>query len=152
MGIDENDIPRHAHKRGTYTKGQPYQSNVEGSDSNCSFHYIGTDGTLLLPELRAQLLSACRSTPESLNFDAFIREQLVRLKSLLNAEWPEVANVEIIQGGLPKTATCALLAAQQELRRMERPQSVEQLAEDLVRATILTWTEDGCAAEPRISG
>ena len=31
VGQDENGVPRHAHKRSTYTVGQSYRGNVEGS-------------------------------------------------------------------------------------------------------------------------
>lgn len=57
VGLDENGVPRHAHKRGTYTRGEPYKGNVEGSDPNCSFHYLGTDDTLYVFEAPVDLLS-----------------------------------------------------------------------------------------------
>lgn len=57
VGLDENGVPRHAHKRGTYTQGEPYKGNVEGSDPKHSFHYIGTDDTLYVFEAPIDLLS-----------------------------------------------------------------------------------------------
>ncbi|QNO17615.1 MULTISPECIES: DUF3991 and toprim domain-containing protein [Eubacteriales] len=57
VGVDENSIPRHAHKRGTYTKGEPYKGNVEGSDPKYSFHYIGEDDTLYVFEAPIDMLS-----------------------------------------------------------------------------------------------
>ena len=32
VGFDSDGIPRHAHKRGTCQKGQPFKGNVEGCD------------------------------------------------------------------------------------------------------------------------
>lgn len=57
VGLDENGIPRHAHKRGTYTKGNPYKGNVEGSDPRYSFHWIGEDDTLYVFEAPVDMLS-----------------------------------------------------------------------------------------------
>jgi hypothetical protein len=57
VGLDENGIPRHAHKRGTYTKGEAYKGNVEGSDPKYSFHWIGKRGTLYVFEAPVDMLS-----------------------------------------------------------------------------------------------
>lgn len=57
VGLDENGIPRHAHKRGTYTKGEAYKGNVEGSDPKYSFHCIGKSGTLYVFEAPVDMLS-----------------------------------------------------------------------------------------------
>lgn len=57
VGMDENGIPRHAHKRGTYTKGKPYKDNVEGSDPCYSFHWIGKSETLYVFEAPVDMLS-----------------------------------------------------------------------------------------------
>lgn len=56
-GLDENGVPRHAHKRGTYTKGEPYKGNVEGSDPKYSFHWIGKSDTLYVFEAPVDMLS-----------------------------------------------------------------------------------------------
>lgn len=64
VGLDENGVPRHAHKRGTYTRGEPYKGNVEGSDPNCSFHYLGTDDTLYVFEAPVDLLSFITLSPK----------------------------------------------------------------------------------------
>ena len=39
VGMDENGIPRHAHKKSTAT-GSAFRINVEGSDPAYSFHYL----------------------------------------------------------------------------------------------------------------
>ncbi|MCL2697560.1 MAG: DUF3991 and toprim domain-containing protein [Oscillospiraceae bacterium] len=40
VGCDENSVPKHAHKRGTYSEGG-YRGNVEGSDPRYCFRHIG---------------------------------------------------------------------------------------------------------------
>jgi hypothetical protein len=57
VGMDENSVPRHAHKRGTYTQGEPYKGNVEGSDPKYSFHRIGESGVLHVFEAPVDMLS-----------------------------------------------------------------------------------------------
>ena len=57
VGLDENGIARHAHKRGTYTQGEPYKGNVEGSDPRYSFHWTGKSDRLYVFEAPVDLLS-----------------------------------------------------------------------------------------------
>lgn len=57
VGLDENGVARHAHKRGTYTQCDPYKGNVEGSDPKYSFHWIGKSGTLYVFEAPVDMLS-----------------------------------------------------------------------------------------------
>ncbi|BAE86422.1 DUF3991 domain-containing protein [Desulfitobacterium hafniense] len=57
VGLDENGVPRHAHKRGTYTQGEPYKGNVEGSDPKYSFHRMGESDTLYVFEASVDMLS-----------------------------------------------------------------------------------------------
>lgn len=57
VGLDENGIARHAHKRGTYTQGKAYKGNVEGSDPKYSFHWIGKSDTLYVFEAPVDMLS-----------------------------------------------------------------------------------------------
>ncbi|OCN02080.1 hypothetical protein A7X67_04925 [Clostridium sp. W14A] len=57
VGLDENGTARHAHKRGTYTQGEPYKGNVEGSDPRYSFHWIGKSDRLYVFEAPVDMLS-----------------------------------------------------------------------------------------------
>lgn len=57
VGLDENGIARHAHKRGTYNQGEPYKGNVEGSNPRYSFHWIGKSDRLYVFEAPVDLLS-----------------------------------------------------------------------------------------------
>lgn len=57
VGRDEHGIARHAHKRSTNSFGSSFRMNVESSDPRCSFHHVGTDGTLFVFEAPIDLMS-----------------------------------------------------------------------------------------------
>ena len=57
VGYDAGGVPRHAHKRGTYTLGTPFKGNVEGCDPRYSFHWIGQSDTLYVFEAPIDMLS-----------------------------------------------------------------------------------------------
>lgn len=65
VGLDENGIPRHAHKRSTNSYGKTFRINVEGSDPKHSFHWLGGDKTLYVFEAPIDLLSYISLNPES---------------------------------------------------------------------------------------
>ncbi len=56
VGMDEQGVPRHAHKRGTYSDST-YKGNVDGSDPRYSFHRIGTGDTFCIFEAPIDMLS-----------------------------------------------------------------------------------------------
>lgn len=64
VGVDENNIPRHAHKRGLYTAGNNFRGNVAGCDPAYSFHYIGTTSRLYVFEAPIDLLSYITLYPQ----------------------------------------------------------------------------------------
>ena len=57
VGLDENEVARHAHKRGIYTLGQAYKGNVDSCDPRHSFHWLGESGHLYVFEAPVDLLS-----------------------------------------------------------------------------------------------
>ncbi len=64
VGLDENEIARHAHKRGIYTLGQPYKGNVDGCDPRHSFHWLGESEHLYVFEAPIDLLSFITLHPQ----------------------------------------------------------------------------------------
>ena len=56
VGVDEEGIPRHAHKRGSSGKSG-YKGNIESSNPNYSFHYIGTSNKIFVFEAPIDMLS-----------------------------------------------------------------------------------------------
>lgn len=57
VGMDENGVPRHAHKRSTNTKGKNFRQNVSGSDARYPFHWKGFSERLFVFEAPIDLLS-----------------------------------------------------------------------------------------------
>lgn len=57
VGVDENGVPRHAHKRGTYTLGESFKGNEENCDSRYSFHYTGASDRIYVFEAPIDMLS-----------------------------------------------------------------------------------------------
>lgn len=57
-------FPVTGHKRGLYTMGQSYRGNIEGSDPQHSFHYLGGDDTLYVFEAPIDLLSYISLFPD----------------------------------------------------------------------------------------
>ena len=62
VGVDENGVPRHAHKRGT---AGSYQGNVSGSRPSYSFHWVGTGDTLFVFEAPIDMLSYITLHPDN---------------------------------------------------------------------------------------
>ena len=56
VGYDEEDIPRHAHKRSTLAQGG-FRGNVEGSDPKYTFHYLGQSNQIYVFEAPIDMLS-----------------------------------------------------------------------------------------------
>lgn len=57
VGYDADGIARHAHKRGTYTQGEPFKGNVDGCDPRYSFHYTSQSDMVYVFEAPIDLLS-----------------------------------------------------------------------------------------------
>ena len=57
VGYDAEGVARHAHKRGTYTKGEAFKGNEEGCDPRYSFHWIGQSDIVYVFEAPIDMLS-----------------------------------------------------------------------------------------------
>jgi len=57
VGLDENGVARHAHKRGIYTNGKGFKENIDSSDPCYSFHLRGTSDRLYVFEAPIDMLS-----------------------------------------------------------------------------------------------
>lgn len=57
VGFNHQGIARHAHMKGTYTNGESFRLNVEGSDPACGFGYCGNGSKLYVFEAAIDLLS-----------------------------------------------------------------------------------------------
>lgn len=72
VGIDENGIPRHAHKLGIYTKGKKFKGNIERSDPCYSFNYIGKSNKLYVFEAPIDMLSYITMYPKNWQYYSYI--------------------------------------------------------------------------------
>ena len=64
VGFDQDGVARHAHKRGTYTQGEPFKGNVDGCDPRYSFHHNGQSDTVYVFEAPIDLLSFLSLYPQ----------------------------------------------------------------------------------------
>lgn len=72
LGMDENGIPRHAHRRSTNTYGKSFRINEEGSLPQYSFHHIGTDNKLYAFEAPIDMLSYITLHPENWQSHSYV--------------------------------------------------------------------------------
>lgn len=57
VGYDADGTARHAHKRGSHTKGDAFKGNVDGSDPRYSFRHLGKGNTVYVFEAPIDMLS-----------------------------------------------------------------------------------------------
>jgi hypothetical protein len=95
VGCDADGIPRHAHKRGTYTGGKSYKGNVEGCDPRFSFHYTGTGSKIFVFEAPIDMLSFITLHPENWQQQSYVSLCGVAEHALLEQlqEHPHIRNV-----------------------------------------------------------
>ena len=72
VGYDAQGTARHAHKRGTYTRGEPFKGNVEGGDPRYSFHWIGRSDTVYVFEAPIDMLSFITMCQDSWNEHSYV--------------------------------------------------------------------------------
>ena len=83
MGIDENRIPRHAHKQGIYTKGKKFKGNIESSDPCYSFNYIGKSNKLYVFEVPINILSFITMYQKDWQYDSYVSLCVVSEQAML---------------------------------------------------------------------
>lgn len=72
VGLDENSVSRHAHKRGLYTAGNSFKGNVDGCNPAYSFHHIGTSNRLYVFEAPIDMLSFITLYPKDWQKHSYI--------------------------------------------------------------------------------
>ena len=79
VGLDENGVARHGHKRGTatYGKNQSFRGNIEGSDPLYPFHYKGSSNKVYVFEAPIDMLSYI-----SLNKEYWMENSYIALNGL----------------------------------------------------------------------
>ncbi len=85
VGVDENSVPRQAHKRGTATFGKSFRQTVEGSDTKYSFSHFGESGKLFIFEAPIDMLSYLTLHPENWQNHSYIAMNGVYENAVLTA-------------------------------------------------------------------
>ncbi len=85
VGIDENGVPRQAHKRGTATFGKSFRQTVEGSDTKYSFSHFGKSEKLFVFEAPIDMLSYLTLHPENWQEHSYIAMNGVYENAVLTA-------------------------------------------------------------------
>ena len=85
VGVDENNVPRQAHKRGTATFGKSFRQTVEGSDTKYSFSHFGESGKLFIFEAPIDMLSYLTLNPENWQQNSYIAMNGVYENAVLTA-------------------------------------------------------------------
>ena len=85
VGIDENGIPRQAHKRSTATFGKSFRMTCTGSDTRYSFAHFGKSDRLFVFEAPIDMLSFLTLYPQNWQEHSYIATNGVYEKALLHA-------------------------------------------------------------------
>lgn len=85
VGVDENGVPRQAHKRSTSTFGKSFRQTVEGSDTKYSFAHFGESEKLFIFEAPIDMLSYLTLNPENWHKHSYIAMNGVYENAVLTA-------------------------------------------------------------------
>lgn len=72
VGYDAGGTARHAHKRGSYTKGDAFKGNVDGSDPRYSFRHLGKGNTVYVFEAPIDMLSFITLHPKGWQENSYV--------------------------------------------------------------------------------
>ncbi len=85
VGIDEDGVPRQAHKRGTATFGKSFRQTVEGSDTKYSFSHFSKSNKLFVFEAPIDMMSYLTLNPENWQNHSYIAMNGVYENAVLTA-------------------------------------------------------------------
>ncbi|MCM1233571.1 MAG: DUF3991 and toprim domain-containing protein [Ruminococcus flavefaciens] len=85
VGLDENGVPRQAHKRSMSTFGKSFRQTVEGSDTKYSFAHFGKSEKMFVFEAPIDMLSYLTLHPENWQKYSYIAMNGVYESAVLTA-------------------------------------------------------------------
>ena len=85
VGIDENGVPRQAHKKSTGTFGNSFRQTIEGSDTRYSFAHFGESGKLFVFEAPIDMMSFLTLYPQDWQKHSYIAMNGVYENAVLTA-------------------------------------------------------------------
>ena len=135
VGVDDDGIPRHAHKRSTNSEGRSFRQNVEGSDPKHSFNYTGTDGSLYVFEAPIDLLSYISLYPVDWQSQSYVACCGTSIQPVL--EQLRRQYIDSVYLCLDNDS-----AGQKAARRMEAELSERGIYVEIVVPTLKDWNDD----------
>ena len=85
VGVDENGVPRQAHKRSTSTFGKSFRQTIEGSDTKYSFAHFGNSEKMFVFEAPIDMMSYLTLNPENWQKHSYIAMNGVYENAVLTA-------------------------------------------------------------------
>lgn len=85
VGIDEDGVPKQAHKRSTSTFGKSFRQTIEGSDTRYSFAHFGNSEKLFIFEAPIDMLSFLTLYPQDWQEHSYIAMNGVYENAVLTA-------------------------------------------------------------------
>ena len=85
VGLDENGVPRQAHKRSTSTFGNSFRQTIEGSDTRYSFAHFGESEKLFVFEAPIDMMSFLTLYPQDWQKHSYIAMNGVYENAVLTA-------------------------------------------------------------------
>ncbi len=135
VGVDDDGIPRHAHKRSTNSEGRSFRQNVEGSDPKHSFNYTGTDESLYVFEAPIDLLSYISLYPVDWQSQSYVACCGTSIQPVL--EQLRRQYIDSVYLCLDNDS-----AGQKAARRMEAELSERGIYVEIVVPTLKDWNDD----------
>ena len=135
VGVGDDGIPRHAHKRSTNSEGKSFRQNVEGSDPKQSFNYTGTDGSLYVFEAPIDLLSYISLYPSDWQSHSFVACCGTSIQPVL--EQLRRQSIDSVYLCLDNDS-----AGQKAAQRMEAELSERGIYVEIVVPTLKDWNDD----------
>lgn len=85
VGVDEDGVPKQAHKRSTSTFGKSFRQTIEGSDTKYSFAHFGNSEKLFIFEAPIDMMSYLTLHPENWQEHSYIAMNGVYENAVLTA-------------------------------------------------------------------
>lgn len=85
VGVDEDGVPKQAHKRSTSTFGKSFRQTIEGSDTKYSFAHFGNSEILFIFEAPIDMLSFLTLYPQDWQKHSYIAMNGVYENAVLTA-------------------------------------------------------------------
>lgn len=138
VGVDKDGMPRHAHKKGTYSDGESFRMNEEGCDPAYGFGHIGAGSKLYVFEAPIDFLSFLTLYPGNWKQNSYIVLNGVAEHAMLQMlkEYPQLTTLILCldhdKAGIENNGRLA------ELAKNEKP----AIRIQVLQSKYKDWNED----------